>query len=303
MGEDVIIKVVWIIVLPLTAFLIAVLFLGLSRKITARIQRRYGPPIYQPLIDVIKLVTQKEHISHGPIFDFGMMLALAGPIVTVLFIPAGGIHPLSSSGDLLVIIYLMLLSPLGMALAAGAAQNPNASMGVSRKFILALAYEVPFLLALLAVMTYARSTSLVEVVSSQQGSIIDWGLLRLPLPAVATFLVLPVMLGIRPFDIAGAPQEVASGPMVELGGKYLALAALQGAFHTYVVVALYVDLFLGGGANFLTFFIKMLVVFVAGLLINAVFPRLRIDQALRYCLKWPSLIALVGLIIVVLTGR
>ncbi len=296
-------QAIWIIVLPLAAFLIAVLFLGLSRKILARIQRRYGPPIYQPLIDVIKLVTQEENISHGPIFGFGMMLALAGSIVTVLFIPAGGIHPLSSSGDLLVIIYLMLLSPLGMALAAGAAHNPNASMGVSRKFVLALAYEVPFLLSLLAVMTYTKSTSLVEIIYSQQGSVVDWGLLRLSLPAIATFLVLPVMLGIRPFDIAGAPQEIASGPMVELGGKYLALAALQGAFHTYVVVALYVDLFLGGGANFLTFFVKMLVIFLAGLLISAVLPRVRIDQALRYCLKWPSLIALLGLILVLLTGR
>jgi len=299
----VIFQAIWIIVLPLAAFLIAVLFLGLSRKILARIQRRYGPPIYQPLIDVIKLVTQEENISHGPIFGFGMMLALAGSIVTVLFIPAGGIHPLSSSGDLLVIIYLMLLSPLGMALAAGAAHNPNASMGVSRKFVLALAYEVPFLLSLLAVMTYTKSTSLVEIIYSQQGSVVDWGLLRLSLPAIATFLVLPVMLGIRPFDIAGAPQEIASGPMVELGGKYLALAALQGAFHTYVVVALYVDLFLGGGANFLTFFVKMLVIFLAGLLISAVLPRVRIDQALRYCLKWPSLIALLGLILVLLTGR
>ncbi|MCK4394706.1 NADH-quinone oxidoreductase subunit H, partial [Candidatus Bipolaricaulota bacterium] len=31
-------------------------------------------------------------------------------------------------------------------------------------------------------------------------------------------------------------------------------------------------------------------------------PRFRIDQALRYCWKWPTLIALVGLILVVAIG-
>jgi len=294
-------KMLFIIALPVAAFLIAVLFLGLARKITARIHRRYGPPLYQPIIDVVKLLTQKENISHGPLFDLGIILGLAGAFITIVFIPAGGICPLSTSGDFLVVLYLMLLSPLGLALAAGASANPNASIGVSRKFILALGYEVPFLMAALAVMTRFETTSLVKVVSSQQLSILDWGVFSLPLPALATFLVLPAMLGIRPFDFAGAPQEIASGPMVELGGKYLAFAALQGALHTYIVVALFVDLFLGGGANMLTFFAKMLAVFFAGVCINAVMPRFRVDQALRYLWKWPTIIALAGLLLVMLT--
>jgi len=294
-------KIVYIIGLPVAGFLIAVLFLGLSRKITARIQRRYGPPLYQPIIDVVKLLTQKENISHGLLFDLGIVLSLGGAVITMVFIPAGGIYPLSTSGDFLVVLYLMLLSPLGLALAAGASANPNASIGVSRKFTLALGYEVPFLMAALAVMTRFGTTSLVEVVSSQQGSVLAWGLFVLPLPALATFLVLPAMLGIRPFDFAAAPQEIASGPLVELGGKYLAFAALQGALHTYIVVALFVDLFLGGAANMLTFFAKMLAVFFVGVCINAVLPRVRVGQALRYLWKWPTIFAFAGLVIATIT--
>ena len=294
-------KIVYIIGLPVAGFLIAVLFLGLSRKITARIQRRYGPPLYQPIIDVVKLLTQKENISHGLLFDLGIVLSLGGALITVVFIPAGGIYPLSTSGDFLVVLYLMLLSPLGLALAAGASANPNASIGVSRKFTLALGYEVPFLMAALAVMTRFGTTSLVEVVSSQQGSVLAWGLFVLPLPALATFLVLPAMLGIRPFDFVAAPQEIASGPLVELGGKYLAFAALQGALHTYIVVALFVDLFLGGAANMLTFFAKMLAVFFVGVCINAVLPRVRVGQALRYLWKWPTIFAFAGLVIATIT--
>ncbi|HDK25550.1 MAG TPA: hypothetical protein ENG48_00495, partial [Candidatus Atribacteria bacterium] len=54
-----VIKAVWIVVLPIIAFIIGVFFLGLQRKIIARIHRRYGPPIYQPVIDIIKLFNQK----------------------------------------------------------------------------------------------------------------------------------------------------------------------------------------------------------------------------------------------------
>ncbi len=287
-----VIKAVWIVVLPLIALAVGVFFLGLSRKITARIQRRYGPPIYQPIIDVIKLINQ-ESISHGRIFDIGVILPLAGSIVLVLFIPFGGIAPLAKSGDLLVVIYLMLLAPLGIALSGGEASNPNTSIGISRKMMLALGYEVPFLFAILAVMTYYETTSLIEVVKAQQNSL--WGAIYLPLPAIAYFMILPAMLGIRPFDIVSAPQEIASGPAVEYGGRYLALTTIQHAFHIFIDIALFVNLFLGGGNPF-TFFVKMLVIFILGLFINAVFPRLRIDQAIKYCWKWPSILALAGLV-------
>jgi len=295
-------QVVWIIALPIIALLISVLFLGLFRKVTARIQRRYGPPIYQPVIDLVKLFTQRSNISHGLIFDAGLIIAVAGSLATVLLIPAGGIHPLSSSGDLLLIIYLMLIPPMGIALSAGASGNPNASLGVSRKLILALGYEVPYLLVLLTVMTYGETTSLLSVVQMQAGSILSWGVFRFPLAALATFLVLPVMLGIRPFDIVGAPQEIASGPQVEFGGKYLALATVEHALHLFIVIALFVDLFLGGAANLGTFFLKMLAVFLIGVFIGAVYPRFRIDQALKYCWKWPTLFALSGLILMMIIG-
>ena len=105
-------RIVWIVVLPIIALLVSVFFMGLSRKVIARIQRRYGPPIYQPVIDLVKLFTQHSNISHGVIFDAGLIIALGGSLVTLLFIPIGGIHPLSSSGDLLVLIYLMLIPPI-----------------------------------------------------------------------------------------------------------------------------------------------------------------------------------------------
>jgi len=294
-----VIRIIEIILSPLLALTIGIFFLGLFRKIMARIHWRYGPPILQPIIDIIKLFNQKS-VSHGSIFNLGIILSVAGSIILVLFIPFGNMCPLSTSGGLLVILYLMLFAPLGIALSGGEGANPNISIGISRKFILSLGYEVPFLLVLLTVMTHFKTISIIEVVTIQQNT--RWALISWPLflPGIAYFLILPAMLGLRPFEIVSAPQEISSGPNVEYGGKYLALTTVEHAFHLFIGIALYVNLFLGGAGDPVMFFIKMLVVFILGVFVNAVFPRLRIEQAIAYLWKWPTILAFAGLIITLL---
>ena len=291
-----VVKIIQIILSPVLALIVGVFFLGLARKIMARIHWRYGPPLIQPVIDMIRLFYQKS-VSHGSMFDLGLILSLAGSIAVILFLPFGQIAPLSSSGGLLVILYTMLLAPLGMALSAGQGANPNISIGISRKLILSLGYEVPLLLVLLAVMTYYKTISIVEVVNAQQSTY--WAITSFPLflSGLSYFLILPAILGVRPFDVSSAPQEISSGPMVEYGGKYLALATIEHAFVLFISIALFVDLFLAGAANPVIFFVKMLVVFVFCLFIHAVFPRFRIEQAIKYLWKWPTLLAFLGLII------
>jgi NADH-quinone oxidoreductase subunit H len=294
--ESMVAKITQILLSPILALIVGVFFLGLARKIMARIHWRYGPPLIQPVIDMIRLFYQKS-VSHGSVFDLGLILSLAGSIVVVLFLPFGRMCPLSNSGGLLVILYIMLLAPLGLALSGGQAANPNISIGISRKLILSLGYEVPLLLVLLSVMTHYKTISIMEVVNAQQNS--RWSITSWPLflSGLSYFLILPAILGIRPFDITSAPQEISSGPMVEYGGKYLALATIEHAFALFISIALFVNLFLGGAANPVTFFVKMLMVFILSLFINAVFPRFRIEQAIRYLWKWPTLLAFLGLII------
>jgi NADH-quinone oxidoreductase subunit H len=297
--EPLVMRIAEFIISPLLALIIGVFFLGLAKKITARIHWQYGPPITQPVIDVIRLFSQKG-ISHGRLFDMGMVLSLAGSIVVLLFLPFGGIHPMSGSGGLLVILYLMLLAPLGIALSSGEGANPNISIGISRKFLLMLGYEVPLLLVLLAVMTHYRTISLVEIVDLQQTA--GRALFSMPtaISGLAYILILPAILGVRPFEIVQASQEISSGPMVEYGGPYLALATIQHALNLVIGISLFVNLFLGGAGNPLTFFLKMLVVFILGLFVNAALPRMRIEQAVRYLWSWPTLVALIGLIVVML---
>jgi len=295
-------KILWFVISPLAALVVGIIFLGLSRRFMARIQWRYGPPLYQPLIDIMRYFTQKS-VSHGAIFDLGVVLSLAGSLVVVLFLPFGGICPLRGSGGLLVILYMMLLAPLGMALAGGEAANPNSSIGISRKFALALGYEVPLLLIVLAVMTRYDSISICEIVAAQRAGLPGIATFPLVLSGFAYLLIMPAVLGLRPFEVVQAPQEISSGPLAELGGRYLALAQIQHALAMFIGISLFVNLMWGGASNPFVFFLKMLVVLAFGLTVNAAFPRLRIEQALRYLWRWPTLIAFVGLVLVVVIGR
>jgi NADH-quinone oxidoreductase subunit H len=285
----------------LLACIIGLFFLGLVRKITARIHWRYGPPVYQPVIDIIKLFNQTS-MSHGVLFELGILISLAGSVVVLLFLPFGRICPLSSSGGLLVVLYLMLISPLGLALSGGESANPNVSIGISRKFLLAFGYELPLLLILLAVMTHYNTISLSEIASEQLIS--GWSLFRLPLilSGIAYILILPAVMGLRPFEMIQAPQEISSGPYAEYSGKFLAFAMLQHAFDLFIGISLFVNLFLGGAGNMGYFFIKMIIVLTILIFVNAVFPRFRIEQAIRYLWTWPALIAFAGLIIVLVVN-
>ncbi len=309
-------NIIALFVSPLIALIAGMFFLGLSRKISARIQWRYGPPIYQPVIDVIRSFSQKS-ITHGKFFDFGIILSLSSSFVLILFLPIGKLCALTSGG-LIAFLYLMLMGPFGIALSGAAAANPNSSIGISRKFLLALAYEVPLLLVLLTVMTHYHTISLVEIVNIQANSGWAFGSWALILPGIAYLLILPAILGMRPFEVVGAAQEISSGPIAEFGGKHLAFYTLQHALHVFVGIALFVDIFLGGWTFFgllnplagtvwavifgiIIFLLKMTLVLFIGLFVNAVYPRFRIEQAMQYLWKWPTLISFVGLIIVVLT--
>lgn len=307
-------KIVGIIFSPIIALISGILMLGMTRKVLARIQWRYGPPLLQPVIDIIKLFYQKSP-SHGATFGAGVIISIAGAIVVLLFLPIGALAPLSEGGGLLLIMYLMLVAPLGVALSGGEGANPYISIGISRKLILSFGYEVTLILTFLAVMTQYGTISIVKVVEMQATG--EWSLFSWPLviSGIAYLLILPAILGMRPFDVASAPQEISSGPHAEYGGKYLGLVTLESGLSEFIGIALFVNLFLGGpnlwGAisglqnsglvvflGVIVFLVKVFIVYLINILVKAVLPRVRVEQAVKYLWTWPAVIALIGLIIV-----
>ncbi|MGM0437350.1 MAG: respiratory chain complex I subunit 1 family protein [Bacillota bacterium] len=277
---------------------LGLLFMGIARKIIARIQKRYGPPFYQPYLDVIKLFG-KNAITHGFIFDFGSIMALGGVIATLFFIPLGGWYLYSMSGTVILVIYLLAIASLGMAMGTVGSGNPQASLGISRALTQMLGYELPFLVILFGLIYKYQTSSIVGLMEAQAGGFMNWNLFTYPVATIIAFIVLLGMMGKKPFDAMIAPSEIGSGPVVESGGKYLGMMMLQKSITIIIELALFVNLFLGGAENILIFILKMLIVWITATMIGSLYPRFRIEDGVLFYWKWPLMIAIVQVLFII----
>ncbi len=285
-----------ITLMPLVAFLVGLLLVLMMRKVRARIERRIGPPFLQPIYDIVKLYAKKTQISHGYMQDIAVMMLLGGYIASEIFLPVPGMDGLAAEGDLLTLMYLLMVPMLGMALGVGQCANPNGSIGISRALSSMLAYDIPFVIVVTGAAISYGSTNLVQIVAIQQQS--GWGLFSMPLLALAGIISMYAMLGKEPFEIYVAPAEIATGPMVEMSGKYMGSLFIMQCFQLYTVGVLYTTLFLGGGVSWLTFLPKIFAVVLIAVSITNVFGRYRTEDVIRWMWKWPTGIALIGLAVV-----
>ncbi|RCW61029.1 respiratory chain complex I subunit 1 family protein [Halanaerobium sp. ST460_2HS_T2] len=295
---DIIYRIGHFVLITVFSMALGLLFMGIARKIVARIQKRYGPPVYQPYLDVLKLFG-KDAITHGFIFDFGAIMALGGVIATLFFIPLGSWQLYSMEGTVILVIYLLAIASLGMAMGTVGSGNPQASVGISRALMQMLGYELPYLVILFALIYRYQTSSVWGLMQAQAGSFLNWNLFAYPLMAAVAFVVLIGMMGKKPFDSMIAPSEIGSGPVVESGGKYLGMLLLQKSITIIIELALYVNLFLGGAENILIFTFKMLIVWILATMFGSLFPRFRIEDGIKFFWKWPLGIAILQAIYII----
>ncbi len=283
------------LILILVTF-VGLIYMGIARKVIARIQNRYGPPFYQPILDVLKLLGKKGNMAtHGVMHALGPVIALTGIATTLMFLPLGKSTPLFSfNGDLFVVLYLLVVAPLGMALGSTEASNPNASIGIARGLSLMLGYEFIFFLSVLPVFYHFKTTSILKIVQ-MQSALPKWNLFPYALSAIGALFALQGMLGEKPFDQIIAPHEIASGPMVEYGGKYLGILQLYHAIGIIVETGLFVDIFLGA-TTIWWFFAGTFIMFMIAIIIETVMPRFRVEQVIKFYWKLPLAFAVLGVI-------
>lgn len=300
----------------LFALMLGLFYKALDRRVEARLQRRVGPPLIQPWLDIAKLCTKETLIPRTAcksVFLAAPVVGFAGMAVCAAFIPVPGVFGgLYEMGDLLVLFYLLPIPAIAMMLGGSASSSPFGAVGFSREMLLMLAYEMPLLMILLAV---------AMLIGSQTGGtaefsllrIIDWqlaegslGLHPAMMPALAAYLIfLPGTLGVVPFDIPEAETEIIEGPLLEYGGPLLALYQMGSALKTFVVLGLGVALFFPGlisdfwPLNLLWFLVKCVGLMLVSLtLVKSATGRFRIDQAFRFYVTVPTALALCSLLLV-----
>jgi NADH-quinone oxidoreductase subunit H len=290
---------------------LAGLFLSwLDRKITARLQYRIGPPPYQPLVDIIKLLGKETMVPAGAskrMFLMAPLVGLAGVTVVSTLLSLADFDPdFGFIGDIIVVFYLLVLPPLSIILGGFSSANPLASVGSSREMKMVLSYELPFILAL--VVPIIKSGGLLTV-----GGILNYQTANGPIlasasgfiAAVVAILCIQAKLGLVPFDISEAETEIMGGSFVEYSGPPLAVFKLMKAMLLFTLPLFLIIVFMGGvvmqGKEILWGILKLAAVLLVIVLLRNTNPRLRIDQALRFF--WgPMTLAAIAAVALALLG-
>jgi NADH-quinone oxidoreductase subunit H len=258
----------------------------LDRKISARLQYRVGPPWHQNFTDIIKLLGKETIIPRGAgrgflpfpaagLFSAGLAATFLGKGI---FFPAAGFRT-----DLIVVIYLLMLPAVFLMLGASASANPLASVGASREMKMILAYELPFILAVITVIIKnAGAISLDAVIGHQLSSGVNIASLSGALAFLAALICSQAKLGLVPFDASEAEQEIMAGVLIEYSGLGLALFKLTKAVLFYTLPVLLAVLFLGKDLGLPLLALKYLAILTVFILIKNTNPRMRVDQAMKF---------------------
>jgi len=281
----------------------------IDRKVTARVQWRVGPPWYQAFADIVKLLGKETIVPEGARRSGFLLWPLAGLAAVTLasaILWTVNIFPGTSfNGDLIVVWYLLTIPSLSVILGASASGNPHGAVGASREMKLILAYELPFMLAILCVVfgaTYAGGS-----VTFRLGEIIGAEMVGV-LPAIAcvigfviALLCIQAKLGLVPFDMPEAETEIMGGVYVEYSGAALAVLQLTRAMMLAALPVFAITVFWGGiafsGLGILWAILKYVLILVVVVLIRNTNPRLRIDHALKFFWFGATPVAVVAVIL------
>jgi len=259
-----------------------------DRKVTALVQMRVGPPFLQPFHDIRKLLYKETCVPEGGaigLFLLAPLLGLAGVTLASMILWRTLLNAEATFvGDLIVLVYLLVMPALGVMLGSFASRNPLASLGGSREVKLMIAYELPLVLAILVPVVHANSIRLGDLLTGQAPVTSLSGVLAL----LVCISCMQAKLTIVPFDMPEAETELTGGALIEYSGPPLAMFKLTRAMMLFTMPVLLVVLFFGGLVSgpgwwpaligFLLWFVLVAITIV----IRNTTPRVRIDQAVRF---------------------
>ncbi len=268
------------VLLILLAPLIGGLIYGIERKINARMQRRIGPPVLQPFYDFLKLADKRKMIVHSAHAFLGIM-----HFVSLWF----ALAILLLGGDLILVIFLHLLSTSLLILAGYSTRSIFSHLGANRTAISVLAYEPVLILIAVAMFMQSGSFDVAFVYRADEPL-----LYKMPLAFIALLLVLPIKLKKSPFDVAEAHQEVTGGVELEFSGLFYE-AVFTAKWLDYVFC--YTLVFLFAGSNILLGIGLVIFTFIYINALDNSTARVNYKQMLRFSLGVALSLAFINLLL------
>ncbi|MEM1925962.1 MAG: NADH-quinone oxidoreductase subunit NuoH [Pyrobaculum sp.] len=242
--------------------LVLITVVWFERKAAARVQMRVGPYHVSPrlggylqlLADAFKFLISEPIVPRGAhklLFTWGPAIFVTLAFGASLLLPLTPELRLIKDPSLLQYgvvfsLVILLLVSIAVVIIGWAVNNKFAYIGAAREALLVAAYEIPLILAFLAMLILYGTLNPLEIVEKQ--TYLTGALLN-PL-AFLVFIIATAMATARfPFEIADYEGDVATGPYSDYGGVFLVLSFAGGTYYaTFSYSFLATLLFLGGWA-------------------------------------------------------
>ncbi|MDR1046104.1 MAG: NADH-quinone oxidoreductase subunit NuoH [Candidatus Adiutrix sp.] len=279
----------------------SVVMVWLERKAAGFVQRRPGPYVVGPhgllqtVADSVKLLAKQIVLpgsSDRLLFLSAPVLAMFPMFLIFLVIPYGPwLTGLEVNLGLLLILAFTGLETLAVIAGGWASNNKYSLIGAARCVSQSVAYEIPLILALLALAFMCGSLDLTVITEAQSGWVWRWNIFRQPL---AFFIFVITCFGETnraPFDLPEGESELTGGYHTEYSGMGFALFFMAEYTSMMLVSFLAAVLFFGGSNGpfingFWWTFLKMGLFMTFMIWVRWTFPRVRFDQLLNINWKW-----------------
>lgn len=332
--------IIEVILILVKGFIITMILFGLpipltwlERKVAGHIQVRPGPyrvgphGLLQPLADTIKLLMKEDIVPDKAdkfLFKLAPMLALVPAFAVFAAIPIGEsfhlpgldreitLYMSDMNVGLLYVLAIAGLGVYGLIFGGWASNSKYALLGGMRSSAQMISYELAISFAAVGVVMMANSLSLVDIVKSQAGGILNWNILYLPVGPVWFFIfIIGVFAETNrvPFDLTEDEGTLAAGFHTEYSGMRFSFFMLAEYVAMVTASVLSVLLFFGGWnspfpfelpiPSILWFLGKVSFFIYLFMWVRFTLPRYRYDQLMK--IGWKILIP-ISLVNILVTG-
>lgn len=273
-----------------------------ERRAIGRFQARLGPNrwgpfgLLQPFADIVKLISKEDTVPKGAdrlAFNLAPLLFLVPGLIVVAVIPFGDDSFLGRLNiGILFIVAVTGVNTIAVFMAGWASRNKYAMFGAMRGVAMLISYEVPMALAISGVLLTAGSLSMYGIVQSQH---VPYMLVQ-PLGFLVFLMAASAEMSRTPFDQIEAESELGAGYHTEYSGMKFAIFQLAEFMAPVITALIATTLFFSGTRGFapipgqIWFILKVALIVFVLLWARATWPRLRIDQIMKFA--WTGLFSL-----------
>ena len=317
---NVISDLVGVLILLVLGVMAVLIYTPMERKVIARMQDRPGPNrvwpygLLQALADAIKMLTKEDVTPRKADRALHMLAALivAIPALLVYAVLPWGPNIIGKDLNIGILFVLAIgaIHVIALMIAGWGSKNKFSLLSAFRVVNQLLAYEIPMVFCILAVILFSKTMSTQGIVEAQT---IPY-FVTMPVAGMLFLISAMAEANRSPVDLLEADSEMVAGYMIEYSGMKFAMFFIAEYVNMFAAAIIISTLFLGGYKFFglenlapvltpVIVFGKATFVIFCMLWFRATFPRVRFDHLVGFAWKFMVPLSMVNLLLAALVVK